>query len=102
MDQQIQYELPDGSIISIPSDPLSKATDVLFHHSSIHEKSDETLGTIPEMVVQAISMCNKDLQRDLSSAVVLAGGTTMIPGTAHIYLLKLIENQVFPNAYITN
>ena len=35
---------------------------------------------LPALVQKAISMCERDLQPDLLSSVVLAGGTTMLPG----------------------
>ncbi|ETV72667.1 hypothetical protein H257_12412 [Aphanomyces astaci] len=78
------YELPDGTVISIHPDVRAKATDVLFHpiqlpddHPAKHAKS------LPDLACQAISMCDKDLQKDLRAAVVLAGGTTMMPGLSH-------------------
>ncbi|KAK7235746.1 dihydrolipoyl dehydrogenase [Aureococcus anophagefferens] len=35
---------------------------------------------LPQLVAQSIGMCDRDFQPDLRGAVVLAGGTTMLPG----------------------
>ncbi|KDO30920.1 hypothetical protein SPRG_04823 [Saprolegnia parasitica CBS 223.65] len=93
------FELPDGTVITINSDCRSKATDVLFDPSALPDDhpAKETK-SLPDLVAQSISMCDKDLQRDLRGAVVLAGGTTMIPGLAkrlhHELRTKLVEPDI--------
>ena len=53
-----------------------KATEILFN-PSIAEK--EGLG-IAELAFNAIEKCDPDLQISLYNNIVLAGGTTMLPG----------------------
>ncbi|OQS02610.1 actin [Thraustotheca clavata] len=75
------FELPDGSVVTINNDCRSKATDVLFDTTNLPDDHQaKNSKSLPELACQAISMCDKELQRDLKGAVVLAGGTTMIPG----------------------
>ncbi|KAF0694016.1 Aste57867_15075 [Aphanomyces stellatus] len=75
------FELPDGSIITINQECRSKATDVLFHPNHLpDDHAAKQAKSFPDLACQAISMCDKDLQKDLRAAVVLSGGTTMIPG----------------------
>jgi actin-related protein len=76
------FELPDGSVIHINNDCCAKAMDILFRPSELPDDHPAKQSkSFPDLACQAINMCDKDLQRELRSAVVLAGGTTMTPGT---------------------
>ncbi|OQR96778.1 actin-like protein [Achlya hypogyna] len=86
------FELPDGSIITINSECRAKATDVLFEATTLPDDHPaRNSKSLPDLIVQSISMCDKDLQHDLRGAVVLAGGTTMIPG-----LSKRLHDELRP------
>ena len=75
-DQQpfVDYELPDGTALSLGLETRIAAAEVLFLKKNAQD------ATLPELVVQAIGMCDRDLQTDFKAAVVLAGGTAMLPG----------------------
>lgn len=69
----IEYELPDGSMVQIAGECRAKAPEILFTR-------DAERTPLQQLVVQSIGMCDRDLQTDLRESVVLAGGTTMLPG----------------------
>ncbi|KAG3198291.1 hypothetical protein PC128_g6143 [Phytophthora cactorum] len=75
------FELPDGTILQVdrltqtmPAEVLFKPQELGDEHPLRPEKG------LHECVAASIAMCDKDLQSDLLNAVVLAGGTTMLPG----------------------
>lgn len=72
-DADVEYELPDGTTIKVPHDCRATAPEGLF-------TTRPNLPSVSDLVVQAIGMCDRDLQQDMRAAVVLAGGTTMLPG----------------------
>ncbi|KAF1333602.1 Actin-like protein, partial [Globisporangium splendens] len=80
------FELPDGTILQVdrqtrmlPGDVLYQPQDLGDEHPLMLTKQSTTKG-LHEYVAESIAMCDKDLQKDLCAAVVLAGGTTMLPG----------------------
>uniref|UniRef100_K3WHZ1 Actin n=1 Tax=Globisporangium ultimum (strain ATCC 200006 / CBS 805.95 / DAOM BR144) TaxID=431595 RepID=K3WHZ1_GLOUD len=80
------FELPDGTILQVdrqtrmlPGDILYRPQDLGDEHPLMLTKQSTTKG-LHEYVAESIAMCDKDLQKDLCAAVVLAGGTTMLPG----------------------
>ena len=44
--------------------------------------------TLPELVLESISKCDSDLQKDLYNSVLLSGGTTMLKGMKY-YFIKI-------------
>ncbi|KAG9409778.1 hypothetical protein AC1031_020089 [Aphanomyces cochlioides] len=89
------FELPDGTVVSIHGDCRTKATDVLFDPNLLPDDHPaKQAKSLPDLACQAVSMCDKELQKDLRAAVVLAGGTTMIPGLSqrlHEELTKQLD-----------
>ncbi|KAJ1459641.1 actin family [Pelagophyceae sp. CCMP2097] len=69
----VEYELPDGTMVRVAAQAVSAAPQVLFAG-----RGDEL--PLHELVARAVAMCDRDFQLDLRAAVVLAGGTTMLPG----------------------
>jgi len=65
------YELPDGEVITIHGDERMDCPEMLFSpcHEGIHS-----------MVHASIMTCDADLHQDLFGNIILAGGTTMLPG----------------------
>ncbi|CAM9852247.1 unnamed protein product, partial [Choristocarpus tenellus] len=79
-----EYELPDGTTITLNSQCRSQAAELLFTPEAGGEvfSSRAVDGGVASMVMQSISMCDKDINPDLLGSVVLAGGSTMMPGFA--------------------
>lgn len=75
------FELPDGSVLHVDKHTRTTPGEVLFKPHDLGEEHPQrpTKG-LHEYVLDAIGICDKDLQKDLCAAVVLAGGTTMMPG----------------------
>ncbi|ETK74768.1 hypothetical protein L915_18499 [Phytophthora nicotianae] len=75
------FELPDGTILQVDRVAQTMPAEVLFKPQELGDehplRPDKGLH---ECVATSIAMCDKDLQSDLLNAVVLAGGTTMLPG----------------------
>ena len=74
-DDNFEYELPDGTMIKVPPRSQCAPAEVLFEPGNTDDHPP-----LPDLVVQSIGMCDRDLQADLKASVVLAGGTTMLPG----------------------
>jgi len=75
------YELPDGQIISIGRQDRVVAPEALFEPSMLGgDHAAHGSDGIAVICHNAISKCDLDLQQDLYGAVVLAGGTSMLPG----------------------
>eukprot|EP00752_Nemacystus_decipiens_P012118 g10743.t1 len=77
-----EYELPDGSTVSLDSECRSQAAELIFKPEAGGEDfaAQATDGGLASMVMQSVSMCDKDINPDLLGSVVVAGGTTMMPG----------------------
>ena len=75
------YELPDGNVVYVDRECRTDCAEVLFQPSLLggQHLSSESLG-VGEMAAAAVAKCDGDLQQDLISAVVLAGGSSMLPG----------------------
>ncbi|RLN72038.1 hypothetical protein BBJ28_00026692, partial [Nothophytophthora sp. Chile5] len=75
------FELPDGTILQVDRHTQTAPAEVLFKPQELGDDhpSRPTQG-LHECAAASIAMCDKDLQKDLFGAVVLAGGSTMLPG----------------------
>ena len=71
------YELPDGQAITIGNERF-RCGEVLFQPSLLGRES----AGINELTFNSINKCDIDIRRDLTSNIVLSGGTTMLPGLA--------------------
>lgn len=76
LDQERSYTLPDGNTIISAGSELFRCPEALFQPGLVGK---ESVG-IHEMAVHAITKCDVDVQRALSSNVVLSGGTMMFQG----------------------
>lgn len=81
--EEAEYELPDGTTVKIPGECRCTVPDeVLFQQPK---------NALQNIVTDAIGMCDRDLQTDLRENVVLAGGTTMLPGFCHRLQEELVR-----------
>lgn len=75
------FELPDGTILQVDRQTQALPAEVLFRPQELGDEHPvKPLKGLHECVTASIAMCDKDLQRDLLDAVVVAGGSTMLPG----------------------
>ena len=70
------YELPGGKIIQVNHRERFKSTEILFTPSVI---GGEEKGMV-DMAYHSIEKCDPDLRINLYNNIVLAGGTTVMPG----------------------
>lgn len=75
------FELPDGTLLQVDRQTQAGPAELLYRPQELGDDHPmkPTKG-LHECVAASIAMCDKDLQSDLYGAVVLAGGTTMLPG----------------------
>ena len=71
------YEMPDGSIATLGNERF-RCPEVLFQPNLIG--LEET--GVHEKIYESITKCSPDIQKDLYSNIVLAGGSTMFEGLA--------------------
>jgi actin len=74
-DIEKNYELPDGTVITIGSERF-RCGEPLFQPNLL---GLESLG-IHQMTFKSIQACDIDIRRDLYTNIVLSGGSTMFPG----------------------
>jgi len=73
-DLEKNYELPDGSLITIGAERF-RCAEVLFRPSLLGKES----AGIHRLAYDSIMGCDVDIRRDLYENTVLSGGTTMFP-----------------------
>lgn len=73
--READYEMPDGTVITIGSERF-RTPEVLFKPSLI----DKEFGGIHEQVYKAILKSDVDVRLDLWQNIVLSGGTTLFAG----------------------
>jgi len=74
-DLEKNYELPDGTVITIGSERF-RCPEVLFQPSLIGKENKGIHG----LTEDSIKKCDIDIRRDLYTNCVLSGGSTMFPG----------------------
>jgi len=70
------FELPDGNIIRVNQSIRAGAPELLFGGP------DGTGPSVQKICKEAIDTCDLDFRQDLVKSVVVAGGTSMLPGLA--------------------
>jgi len=70
------FELPDGKIIRVNQQIRLGAPEVLFGDG------DPAAPSVQKICMEAINTCDLDFRQDLVRSLVVAGGTTMLPGLA--------------------
>jgi len=69
------FELPDHTIIKVPLHIRTGAPEVLFGDGNPQV-------SMQRICLDSINTCDLDLQQDLVRSVIVAGGTSMLPGLA--------------------
>lgn len=77
----VTYELPDGQIVDVSKQCQHMVPEALFDPSTAGNH-DITVGGVSNLTFQTVTACDKTLQSDLFSNIVIAGGTSMFPGFA--------------------
>lgn len=88
---EINYEMPDGSVITIGSERF-RCPEVLFDPKMIGRE----FGGIHTVTNDSIQKSDIDIRKDLYSNICLSGGTTLYPGISE-RLLKEIQAICPPN-----
>jgi len=70
------FELPDGKIIQVSQQVRTGSPEALFGDG------DSGAQSVQRICMEAISTCDLDLRQDLVRSLVVAGGTSMLPGLA--------------------
>lgn len=97
-----EYTLPDGNVLTLNEKDGRHIADCLFT-----TKPDSEWQSLPDIVYNCITASDVDLRRDLFGAVVVTGGSSMIPGVVERFTRELslltpqaykLRLQAFPNA----
>lgn len=72
------FELPDGKIIQVHQAVRMGAPEILFGDGG--RSGDEP--SMQKICMEAIHTCDADFQQDLVKSLVVAGGSSMLPGLA--------------------
>lgn len=70
------FELPDRNIIQVKDSVRRGAPEILFGDGDMEAPS------VQKICMEAIDTCDPDFRQDLIRSVVVAGGTSMLPGLA--------------------
>jgi len=70
------FELPDGKIIQVSKAIRTGSAEVLFG------EGDASAQSLQKICNEAIATCDMDFRQELVGSIVVAGGTSMLPGLA--------------------
>ena len=70
-----QFELPDGTQVSVPKQIFTDCTEPLFRN----ERIPYPAGLIAQ-VYDSLRLCDDSIRKDLAYNIVVAGGTSLLPG----------------------
>lgn len=76
------FELPDGKIVQVGQNVRMDAPEILFSPEGT---------SIQKICMQAIQTCDLDFRQDLIRSMVVAGGTSMLPGLSQRLRHELTE-----------
>lgn len=92
-DKDIEFELPDGNVITV-GDQQFRCAEAMFKPQKMLGK--ELLG-LADLAFASILKCDIDVRKDLYENMVMSGGTTMFPGMPerfHKEMVKLAPSKV--------
>ena len=87
--EDVEVELPDGTVVSVDAAARALAPEALFEDREVGEVDEDCTSltrpgdddrNLQTLVASSLQLCDKDLQVEFAENVVLAGGTTMLPG----------------------
>jgi|TARA_B110000208_G_scaffold172287_1_gene215243 actin beta/gamma 1 len=77
----VEHELPDGQTIAISQTLRRAAPEIIFSGSAMTDGVGAQSG-LGQLIADSIAICDNDLKHDLYEHIVVAGGTSMLPGFA--------------------
>ena len=89
--EERSYELPGGQIIQVNHRQRYSSSEIIFNPSLINNPGKG----IVQMAFQSIEMCDSDLKQNLYENIVLAGGSTLMPGFRDRFedeIVRIAEN----------
>ena len=75
---ELPYELPDSRSITVPNALLARCAEALFQPSLLGRAGPG----LHELALGCVAKCDGDIRDRIYGAVVLAGGTSLLPGLA--------------------
>lgn len=75
-EEEKSFELPDRKIIKVSHQIRAGAPEVLFG------SGNDAAPSVQKICMEAINTCDMDFRQDLIRSLVVAGGTSMLPGLA--------------------
>jgi actin beta/gamma 1 len=80
--EPVEHELPDGQTIMISQHLRRAAPELLFAAPKPKEGASRPSLGLGDLVANSIAICDNDIQADLFAHIVVAGGSSMLPGFA--------------------
>lgn len=85
-DVETTFTLPDGTTIAVGSERF-RCAEALFQPSMAGVEA----GGIHDMLYRSIMKCDHDIRSELYTNIVLAGGSTMLPGFAERLVREVVR-----------
>ena len=111
-DDMDTFLLPDGTEVILPRKLFSQCTSKLLNNPNVDTAL--SVGGIVKQTFESLSLCDDSIRRDLMGNILLAGGTSLLPGLGDRLqhdLTRIIANhndprqnfqhelKVFPSSY---
>jgi actin-related protein len=86
-EEEIKYEMPDGSVISVPTKLLSDSVEVLFDATIAGFEIDS--GVVEAAFRSVLAIENAEIRKSLLQNIILCGGTVRFP--SYFFLLLILH-----------
>ena len=81
------YELPDNQIIQVDHRKRFSSSEIIFNPTIMGSQEDG----IAHQAYKSIEMCDSDLKINLYNNIVLAGGSTLMPGFRERFESEIVK-----------
>ncbi|KAF8822635.1 actin like protein ALP2a [Cardiosporidium cionae] len=97
------YELPDGTSVNVQKYKFDVG-ELLFQPQNIpefsHHSSSPDFRGLPQAIVDCVLKCDVDIRKDMLNAIILTGGTSLMPGLIDRVNLSLHEDEALLSSAI--
>lgn len=86
-----QFELPDGTLVKVNKKVFTDCTENLFRNTNnnTNSNSNNNNNGIISQAYEALRLCDDSIRKDLANNIVVAGGTSLLPGLSDRLAVEL-------------